>query len=92
MNFNGSSSEGSRQVRVRFLTKMPPPLRAPTSAIAVPSNLTRMGLSEIVNLLLKNGIFVFFVFFLILSSLLELWWILLLIDVAKMNLYEIRER
>ncbi|XP_039141101.1 ribosome biogenesis protein WDR12 homolog [Dioscorea cayenensis subsp. rotundata] len=55
MNFNGSSSEGSRQVRVRFLTKMPPPLRAPTSAIAVPSNLTRMGLSEIVNLLLKNG-------------------------------------
>jgi len=45
----------SRQVRVRFVTKLPPPLRAPPAAIAVPADLTRMGLSEIVNSLLAAG-------------------------------------
>ncbi|KAJ6843675.1 ribosome biogenesis protein WDR12-like protein isoform X2 [Iris pallida] len=46
--------ENSRQVQVRFVTNLPPPLKAPTNSIAVPSHLTRMGLSEIVNILLKN--------------------------------------
>ncbi|KAK1292892.1 hypothetical protein QJS10_CPB17g01965 [Acorus calamus] len=50
-----TDSEASRQVRVRFVTKLPPPLKVSASSIAVPTNLTRMGLSEIVNLLLKNG-------------------------------------
>ncbi|TKW35674.1 hypothetical protein SEVIR_2G390300v4 [Setaria viridis] len=45
-------ADPSRQVRVRFVTKMPPPLRAPPAAIAVPADLSRMGLSEIVNSLL----------------------------------------
>ncbi|XP_068655430.1 ribosome biogenesis protein WDR12 homolog [Aristolochia californica] len=48
-------NEASRQIRVRFITKLPPPLKVPNMSIAVPSNLTRMGLSETVNLLLKNG-------------------------------------
>ena len=45
----------SRQVRVRFVTKLPSPLRAPPAAIAVPADLSRMGLSEIVNSLLVAG-------------------------------------
>lgn len=55
MNTNGAmSSDSSRQVQVRFVTKLQPPLKAPASSITVPSNLSRMGLSEIVNLMLKN--------------------------------------
>jgi ribosome biogenesis protein len=45
----------SRQVCVRFITKLPPPLLMPTTAITVPTNLSRMGLSEIVNRLLAIG-------------------------------------
>jgi ribosome biogenesis protein YTM1 len=48
-------ADESRQVRVRFVTKLPPPLRAPTTAIAVPAELSRMGLSEIVNSLILSG-------------------------------------
>lgn len=51
----GGSEEAARRVRVRFTTKLGPPLRVPSAPLAVPSNLTRMGLSEIVNLLLENG-------------------------------------
>ncbi|ONK75805.1 uncharacterized protein A4U43_C03F20730 [Asparagus officinalis] len=52
MDTNGSDS--SRQIQVRFVTKLEPPLKAPASSIAVPSYLNRMGLSEIVNSLLKS--------------------------------------
>ncbi|OEL34721.1 Ribosome biogenesis protein WDR12-like protein [Dichanthelium oligosanthes] len=45
-------ADPSRQVRVRFVTKLLSPLRAPPAAIAVPADLSRMGLSEIVNSLL----------------------------------------
>jgi len=45
-------ADPSRQVRVRFVTKLPPPLRVPPAAIAIPADLSRMGLSEIVNSLL----------------------------------------
>jgi ribosome biogenesis protein YTM1 len=48
-------ADASRQVRVRFVTKLPPPLRAPPTAIAVPAELSRMGLSEIVNKLIVSG-------------------------------------
>lgn len=48
-------ADTSRQVRVRFVTNLPPPLRAPPTAIAVPAELSRMGLSEIVNSLLLSG-------------------------------------
>ncbi|KAG6471598.1 hypothetical protein ZIOFF_069042 [Zingiber officinale] len=50
----GGGDESARRVQVRFTTKLGPPLRVPSASLAVPSNLTRMGLSEIVNLLLKN--------------------------------------
>ncbi|CAL9128684.1 unnamed protein product [Musa textilis] len=46
--------EAARSMRVQFTTKLGPPLRVPSASLAVPSNLTRMGLSEIVNILLKN--------------------------------------
>lgn len=55
MDSNGINEESSRQVRVRFVTKLRPPFQVPTSSIAVPANLSRMGLSEIVNLLIKNS-------------------------------------
>ncbi|XP_020577207.1 ribosome biogenesis protein WDR12 homolog [Phalaenopsis equestris] len=55
MGSNGINEDLSRQVRVRFLTKLPPPFKVQTSSIAIPANLSRMGLSEIVNLLLKNS-------------------------------------
>ncbi|XP_039835554.1 ribosome biogenesis protein WDR12 homolog [Panicum virgatum] len=45
-------ADPSRQVRVCFITKLPPPLHAPPAAIAIPADLYRMGLSEIVNSLL----------------------------------------
>jgi hypothetical protein len=48
-------ADPSRQVRVRFFTNLPSPLRVPTTAIAVPADLSRMGLSEIVNGLLAVG-------------------------------------
>ena len=48
-------ADASRQVRVRFVTKLPPPLRAPPTAIAVPADLNRRRLSEIVNNLLLAG-------------------------------------
>ena len=49
------AADPSRQVRVRFVTKLAPPLRAPPTALAVPADLSRMGLSEIVNHLLAAG-------------------------------------
>ncbi|MQL73330.1 hypothetical protein Taro_005671 [Colocasia esculenta] len=47
--------EASRQLQVRFVTKLLPPLKVPPRSIAVPSGLTRMGLSEIVNHILGGG-------------------------------------
>ncbi|KAK1383537.1 Ribosome biogenesis protein WDR12-like [Heracleum sosnowskyi] len=47
--------EMSRQVQVRFVTKLKAPLKAPNTTIAIPSNLTRMGLSTLVNTLLQSS-------------------------------------
>ncbi|XP_065855380.1 ribosome biogenesis protein WDR12 homolog [Euphorbia lathyris] len=44
-----------RQVQARFITKLKPPFKAPTTSITIPANLTRLGLSTIVNSLLKAG-------------------------------------
>ncbi|WCJ25591.1 hypothetical protein M5689_007463 [Euphorbia peplus] len=44
-----------RQVQARFITKLKPPYKAPTTSITIPANLTRLGLSTIVNTLLKSG-------------------------------------
>ncbi|XP_043711024.1 ribosome biogenesis protein WDR12 homolog isoform X2 [Telopea speciosissima] len=53
MGFNGDVAESSRRVQVRFVSKLKPPMRVPPSSIAIPSNLTRMGLSAVVNNLIK---------------------------------------
>lgn len=44
----------SRQVQVRFVTKLPAELRVPPGVIAVPARLTRNGLSEVINALLAT--------------------------------------
>ncbi|XP_058184827.1 ribosome biogenesis protein WDR12 homolog [Rhododendron vialii] len=55
MDFDGDGEEFSRRVQVRFITKLQPPFKVPSTSIAIPSNLTRMGLSAIVNSLLLAG-------------------------------------
>ncbi|CAI0465197.1 unnamed protein product [Linum tenue] len=44
-----------RQIQARFVTKLNPPFKAPPSAITIPATVTRLGLSTIVNSLLKAG-------------------------------------
>lgn len=51
---NAKHTEETRQVQVRFTTKLQPALRVPTTSIAIPAHLTRYGLSDIVNTLLGN--------------------------------------
>ncbi|KAL5704350.1 WD repeat-containing protein 12 [Ranunculus cassubicifolius] len=46
--------EISRRLQVRFLTKLESPYKVPTTALAIPSNLTRRGLSTIINDILKS--------------------------------------
>ncbi|CAK9168681.1 unnamed protein product [Ilex paraguariensis] len=54
MDIDGDVEEAaSRRVQVRFVTKLKPPFKAPLTSIAIPSNLTRLGLSAVVNNLLK---------------------------------------
>ncbi|KAF3444856.1 hypothetical protein FNV43_RR14549 [Rhamnella rubrinervis] len=55
MDMDGDAEETSRRVQVRFVTKLQPPFKAPTASIAIPSTLTRMSLSTIVNNLLQSG-------------------------------------
>ncbi|KAK9287803.1 hypothetical protein L1049_016244 [Liquidambar formosana] len=55
MDIDGDVEETSRRVQVRFVTKLQPALKAPNTSIAIPSNLTRMSLSAVVNNLLKAG-------------------------------------
>ena len=49
-----NEEENSRRVQVWFVTKLKPPLTVPLP-IAIPSNLTRLGLSTLVNNLIQNG-------------------------------------
>lgn len=51
---NAKHTVETRQVQVRFTTKLQPALRVPTTSIAIPAHLTRYGLSDIVNTLLGN--------------------------------------
>ncbi|GMH32242.1 hypothetical protein BSKO_00076 [Bryopsis sp. KO-2023] len=46
------STADDTQVTVRFVTKLPPDLRVPEDALAVPTNIKRLGLSKIINHLL----------------------------------------
>ncbi|KAM3700389.1 hypothetical protein ACB098_05G092100 [Castanea mollissima] len=56
MDIDGvNEEENSRRVQVRFVTKLKPPMTVPPLPIAIPSNLTRLGLSTLVNNLIQNG-------------------------------------
>lgn len=48
------AEETSRRIQVRFVTKLNDPLKVPPTSIAIPANLTRFGLSTIVNKLLQG--------------------------------------
>ncbi|KAJ7974318.1 Ribosome biogenesis protein WDR12-like [Quillaja saponaria] len=54
MDIDGDMEGSSKRVQVRFVTKLQAPLKVPTTSIAVPSNLTRFGLSTIVNNLIES--------------------------------------
>jgi len=58
---NEESGEGSaRRIQVRFVTKLNAPFVVPSTAIAIPADLTRFGLSSLVNALIQsNGNFHF---------------------------------
>lgn len=60
MDMDGVSEDASRRIQVRFITKLKAPLKVSKNAIAIPSNLTRLGLSTIVNNLLLAGMFLIF--------------------------------
>ncbi|KAL7232240.1 hypothetical protein ACSBR2_010297 [Camellia fascicularis] len=55
MDINGDVEEFSRRIQVRFVTKLEAPFKVPSTSIAIPSNLTRRGLSAILNNLLQAG-------------------------------------
>lgn len=49
---NGEAS--TKRIQVRFVTKLAAPYKAPPTAIAIPVDLTRFGLSSVVNALLQS--------------------------------------
>ncbi|XP_051117621.1 ribosome biogenesis protein WDR12 homolog isoform X2 [Andrographis paniculata] len=49
----GAGEEATRQVQVRFVTKLKPPYKVPPAAIFIPASLSRFGLSKTVNNLLQ---------------------------------------
>ncbi|KAL0728048.1 hypothetical protein Bca4012_024141 [Brassica carinata] len=48
----GEGEDASKVIHVKFVTKLYPPFKAPVSSVVIPSNVTRLGLSSIVNSLL----------------------------------------
>ncbi|OIV90218.1 hypothetical protein TanjilG_01414 [Lupinus angustifolius] len=54
MNNGEEGSEGtSRRIQVRFITKLDAPFKVPPTVIAIPADLSRFGLSSVVNGLLQ---------------------------------------
>ncbi|RID73463.1 hypothetical protein BRARA_B00615, partial [Brassica rapa] len=49
---DGEGEDASKVIHVKFVTKLYPPFKAPVSSVVIPSNVTRLGLSSIVNSLL----------------------------------------
>ena len=78
MDIDGDAEEASRRIRVRFVTKLKPPYKAPPTSIAIPTNLTRFGLSALVNNLLKAGTFFFCPYHPILYIYVSFWLVLIL--------------
>lgn len=55
MDVNGDAEDTATRIQARFVTKLEPPFKVPATSIALPSNLTRLGLSTVVNNLLQAG-------------------------------------
>ncbi|XP_038698339.1 ribosome biogenesis protein WDR12 homolog isoform X2 [Tripterygium wilfordii] len=58
MDMGGEIEEeemSSRRIQVRFVTKLKDPYKVPNASISIPTNLTRYGLSIVVNNLLQSG-------------------------------------
>ncbi|GMN42112.1 hypothetical protein TIFTF001_011338 [Ficus carica] len=55
MDVNGDAEDTATRIQARFFTKLEPPFKVPATSIALPSNLTRLGLSTVVNNLLQAG-------------------------------------
>ena len=54
MEMGEEGGEGrSRRIQARFVTKLEAAFKVPTTAIAIPADLTRFGLSSLVNALLQ---------------------------------------
>lgn len=45
----------SRRLHVKFVTKLDSPFKVPVNSVAIPSNVTRLGLSSIVNSIIESG-------------------------------------
>ncbi|KAL2532023.1 Transducin/WD40 repeat-like superfamily protein [Abeliophyllum distichum] len=56
MDIGGGVEESSRQVQVRFVTKLKPPYKTPPTSLAIPTNINRWRLSDIVNNILGAGV------------------------------------
>ncbi|RHN48318.1 putative transcription factor WD40-like family [Medicago truncatula] len=54
MNEEDNGESSTRRIQVRFVTSLPEPFKVPSSAIAIPVDLTRFGLSSLVNALLQS--------------------------------------
>lgn len=52
---DGGGEDASKVIHVKFVTKLDSPFQAPSSSVVIPSNVTRLGLSSIVNSLLTLG-------------------------------------
>ncbi|CAH8361131.1 unnamed protein product [Eruca vesicaria subsp. sativa] len=49
---DGQGEDASKVIHVKFVTKLDSPFKAPVTSVVIPSNVTRLGLSSIVNSLL----------------------------------------
>ncbi|KAJ4882755.1 Transducin/WD40 repeat-like superfamily protein [Raphanus sativus] len=49
---DGGGEDAAKVIHVKFVTKLDSPFQAPSSSVVIPSNVTRLGLSSIVNSLL----------------------------------------
>lgn len=63
----------SRQMQVRFVTKLQPPYKVQQAALSIPANFTRFGLSALVNKLLAAGICFYFYDVGLITEKLSLW-------------------
>ena len=52
---DGEGEDASKVIHVKFLTKLDSPFKVPVTSVVIPSSVTRLGLSSILNSLLTLG-------------------------------------